>query len=81
MARRIEQIHDVVLVRKLHHRGGHRDAALLLEAHPIGRRMPGRLAALHGAGHLNRATEQQQFLGQCRLAGVRVRDDRKGTSA
>ena len=33
---------------------------------------------LYGAGLLNGATEQEEFLGQCRLASVRVRDNGKG---
>ena len=36
------------------------------------------LAALDGAGHLDRAAEQQQLLGQRGLAGIRVGDDGKG---
>ena len=43
--------------------------------------MAHRLAALDGAGELNGATEQQQFLGQGGLAGIRMRDDRKGAPA
>ena len=39
--------------------------------------MPAGLAPLHGAGELNRATVEQQLLGQRRLAGIRVRDDGK----
>jgi hypothetical protein len=30
---------------------------------------------------LDRPAKQQQFLGRCGLAGVRVRDDRKGAPA
>jgi hypothetical protein len=33
------------------------------------------------AGELDRPAKQQQFLGQCGLAGVRVRNDRKGAPA
>ncbi len=77
VARRIEQVDDVTLVGKLHHRRGDRDAALLLERHPVGGRVPRRLAALDRARQLDRAAVQQQLLGQRRLAGVRVRDDRE----
>ncbi len=81
VARRVEQVDDAAVVRELHHRRGHRDAALLLEAHPVGGRVARRLAALHRAGHLDRAAEQQQLLGQRGLAGVGVRDDREGAAA
>ena len=33
--------------------------------------------ALHLAGQVDRAAHEQQMLGQRRLAGVRVRDDRE----
>ena len=39
--------------------------------------MPAGLAAAHGAGQLDRAGVEQQLLGQRRLAGVGVRDDRE----
>ena len=81
VAGRVEQIDDAVLERKLHHRGGHRDAALLLEAHPVRGRMPRRLAPLHRSGHLDGAAEQQQFLGQRGLARVGVGDDGKSASS
>ena len=38
------------------------------------------LARLDGAGELDRAAEQQQLLGQRRLARVRVGDDREGAA-
>src|ERR1700679_834161 len=80
MAWGIEQIDDAIAVGKLHDRGSHGYAALLLQAHPVGGRVAGRLAALHGARHLNGAAEQQQLLGQSGLARVGVRDDGKGAS-
>src|SRR3546814_1055426 len=39
------------------------------------------LARLDRTGHLDRAAEQQQLLGQGGLAGVRVRNDREGAAA
>ncbi len=81
VARRVEQVDDLALVRKLHHRRGHRDAALLLQRHPVRCRMPRRLAPLHRPGHLDRAAEQQQLFGQRGLARVRVTDDGEGAAA
>ncbi len=80
VARGVEQIDDLALVRELHDRGGHRDAALLLQLHPVGGRVARRLAPLDRAGQLDRAAEQQQLLGQRRLAGVRVRNDGEGAT-
>ena len=77
VTRRVEQIDQRAGVRKLHHRGGDRDAALLLEPHPIRRRVPARLAPLDRPRHLNRAAEQEQLLGQRGLARVGMRNDRK----
>src|SRR6202522_358603 len=81
MAWGIEQIDDAIAVGKLHDRGSHGYAALLLQAHPVGGRVAGRLAALHGARHLNGAAEQQQLLRQSGLSRVGVRDDGKSASS
>jgi hypothetical protein len=43
--------------------------------------MPRRLACLDRAGHLNRATKQEQLLGQGGLASIGVTDDGKGPPA
>ena len=80
VTRRVQQVDDAVAIRELHHRTGDRDAALLLEPHPVRGRVARRLAALDGSGHLDRAAEQQQFLGERGLARVRMRNDRKGTA-
>ena len=61
VAGRVEQVDDAVAERELHHRGGDRDAALLLQRHPVRGGMARGLAALDGAGHLDGAAEQQQL--------------------
>jgi hypothetical protein len=81
VARCVEQIDDLAFVRELHHRRGDRDAAFLFQRHPVGRGMPGRLAALDRTGHLDRAAEQQQLFGQRGLAGVRMGNDGEGAAA
>ena len=81
VARRVEQVEDAVAVLEGHHRGHDRDAALLLDAHPVGAGRDAVPLGLHLAGELDRAAEQQQLLGQRGLARVRVRDDRKGAAA
>jgi hypothetical protein len=61
-----------------HHRSDDRDAALSLDRHPV---RAGRAAVALGldlAGEIDGAAEQQQLFGQRGLAGVRMRDDRKG---
>ncbi len=81
VARRVEQVHDVVAVRELHHGRTDRDAALLFELHPVAACRPTTLPGVHRAGHLHGAGVQQELLGQRRLAGVGVADDRKGAAA
>ena len=41
--------------------------------------MARRFTALYGAGELDSTTVKQKLLGQSRLTGVWVRDDREGT--
>jgi hypothetical protein len=74
VARRVEQIEGEPLLLEAHHRRGDRDAALALDRHPIRARPPPVAPRLDLARQLDRAPEQQQFLGQCRLAGVGVRN-------
>ena len=77
VARRVEKIEHRAAVLEMHHRGGDRDAALLLDLHPVRARAPGLAARLHGTRDMDGAAEQQQLLGQSRLAGVGMGDDRE----
>ncbi len=81
VARGVEQIDHAIVVAELHHRAGHRDAALLLDLQPVGGRVAAALARLDRARHLDRAAEQQQLLGERGLARIRVRDDRESAAA
>ena len=75
--RRVEQVDRVAGVLELHHGARHRDATLLLDLHPVRRRVARALARLDRAGEQDRAAVEQQLLRQRRLARVRVRDDRE----
>jgi hypothetical protein len=81
VAGRIQQVDDAAIVLELHHRAGDRDAALLLQLHPVGGRVPRGFAGLDRSGHVNGAAEQQEFLGQGGLAGVGMRNNRKRAAA
>jgi hypothetical protein len=70
VAPRVEEVEGEPLVLEAHHRRGDRDAALALDRHPIRAHPPPLAARLHFARQLDRPAKQQQFLGQCRLAGV-----------
>src|SRR5438552_18607459 len=77
----IEQVQDGVLVLERHHRGGNGNSARSLDGHPIGARAALVFFCLDLPGELNGAAEQQKLLGQRRLAGVRMRDDRERAPA
>ena len=81
VARRVEQVEDVVAIFEGHHRGDDGNAALALDLHPVGSGLDAVLLGLDLAGELNGAAEQQQLFGQRRLARVGVRNDRKGAAA
>ena len=78
VAGRVEQRHAPSLQLEFERGGRDRDAALLLELHPVGRGVAAVFAPADGAGQLNRAGIQQQLLGQRRLARVGVRNNREG---
>ena len=75
VAGRVEQRDPPALELELERRRRNRDAALLLELHPVRRRRLAILAASHRPGQLDRAGIQQQLLRERRLAGVGMRDD------
>lgn len=75
MPRRIQQIDLAIAVLELHHRAGHGDAALLLDAHPVARGVALGLPGLHSPGHIDRPSEEEQLLGQRGLPRVGVADD------
>ena len=77
VAGRVEQGDAAVAEVEVERRRGHRDAALALHVHPVRHGVPLRLAAADGAGQLDGAGVEQQLLGEGRLAGVGVRDDRE----
>ena len=81
VARRGEDIDFIRAIVEAHDRGGHGDAALFLNLHPVGGGGLLYLVALHGSGHMDGSAVEEQFLGQSCLAGVRVRDYGKGAPA
>ena len=72
----------MIAVRELQNGRRDRDTALLFEFHPVRCRRASASFALHRAclGAKSTAVEQELF-GQRRLAGIGVRDDRKGAAA
>jgi hypothetical protein len=80
VARGVEQGDVAVVQLELERRRGDGDAALALDVHPVRHRVALGLLAAHRAGQLDRAGVQQRLLGQRRLAGVGVGDDREGAA-
>ena len=76
----IEQVEGQPLMLEGHHRGRNRNAALLLDFHPVRTRRALAGATAHRAGLLDRARGGKQLFGERGLAGVRVRNDRKGAA-
>ena len=81
VARGVEQVDHVAVVVELQDSGGHRNAALLFQFHPIACRGP--LVAARGdtAGQLHGPTVKEELFGQRRLARVRMRNDGEGAPA
>ena len=78
VARRVQQVEHQAFEFERHHRGDDGDAALALDLHPVGTGIAPLALGLDLPGEIDGAAEQQQLLGQRGLAGVRMRDDRKG---
>ena len=78
----VEQVDHAVAVGELQHGRGDRDAALLLELHPVrgGRAPPAAGLDRAGLGG-ERAAVEQELLGERGLAGVGVADDGEGAPA
>src|SRR2546422_592946 len=81
VAGRVEQRDVMALELEFERRGADGDAALLLELHPVGHRVPLRLAAAYGAGELDGPRVQQQLLRQRSLAGVWMREHAERAAA
>ncbi len=81
VTRRIEQVENRAVALEGHHRAGHRDAARLLDGHPVRARAPPLAARPHVAGELDGAAEQQQLLRQRSFTGVRMGDDGERAAA
>ena len=81
MTRGIQNIDAVIVIFKLHDGRGHGDPALLFDFHPVRDRVAHVALAFDHAGLLDGPSVQEKFFCQCRFAGVRVRDDRKGAAA
>ena len=77
MARRVQNVDAEAVIFKLEYGRGDRDAALLLDFHPVGNRMACIFLALDRAGELDRSAVQQEFLCNGSFTGIRMRDNRK----
>ena len=63
----VEQVHLVAEVLELHHRGGHRDASLALQRHPVGGRVACGPAGLDRPREVDRPAIEEELLGKRRL--------------
>ena len=74
----VKDVHAGAVIGELQDGGGHGDAALLLDVHPVRDRVTSAGLALDRARRLDAAGVEQELLGERCLAGVRVRDYCKG---
>ena len=81
VTRCVQQVQDLLAVRELQHGRGDRDAALLLELHPVRRGGAAIALGLHRTGAADRTAVEQELLGEGGLARVGVRDDRERAPA
>ena len=77
MPRRIQDIDAFPVIIELEGGGGHGDPSLLLDLHPVGNRVLCRLPSLDGSGELYRSPIEKELLRQCRLPGIRMRNNRE----
>ena len=81
VARGVEQVEDAAAALEGHDRGDDGNAALPLDAHPVGAGAAALALGAHVAGELDGAAGAQQVLRQRGFAGVGVGDDREGAAA
>ena len=84
-------INSVILLRmavsgnapvvKAHDGSSDRNTALFLYLHPVGSSRLANLITFNRAGYMNGTAVEQKFLGQRRLTGIRVRDNRKSAAS
>ena len=77
----VQDVDALACIVELQHRGGHRDAALLFNVHPVRDGMAGALLALDRAGLVDGSPVQQQFFGEGGFARVGVADDGERAAA
>ena len=73
----VQQVDRAAAVVELQHRGGDRDAPLLLQLHPVGGDLALLPLGLHRPSLLDRTAVEQQLFGEGGLAGVGVGNDRE----
>ena len=77
MTWRIKEVERYSAALKCHHAGGNRNAALLLNLHPVAARAPLIPARFNLARQMDRSALQKQLFGQRGFTRIRVRDDRE----
>ena len=81
MAGGVQDVDAVAVVLELEDGGGHGDASLLLDLHPVGHGGPAVLFPLDLAGLGNGPAIEEELLGEGGLTGVGVGDDGKRSPA
>ena len=80
MSRCVQNVDAIPVIIKLKHRGCNGNTSLFLDFHPVRYGMSCSRFALHGAGQIDCASVQKEFLCQSGLTGIRMGNDCKRTS-
>ena len=81
VTRCVEDVHLVIQIIKFHDGGRDRNTSLFLNIHPVGGGCFPNLIAFHSTCHLNLSSKKQEFLRECSLSRIGMRNDGKGASA
>ena len=81
VTRSIEDIDFIIVIVELHYGSGYGDTTLFFNIHPVRRCRLLYLVALYRTRHLNLTAKQQQLFSQRCLTGIRMGDNRKGSSS
>ena len=81
MSRCIQNVDTIIFIVKLHNGRGNRNTSFLLNFHPVGDSMLCCFLSLYGAGQIDGTAIEQEFLSQCRLTGIGMRNNCKCTAS
>lgn len=80
VSRGVKQVDSPSSIAETHDRGAYRNTAFLLHCHEVGNRRPLVFTAFYRPCDMYCTAEEEEFLGDCGLARIRMGDDCKSES-